>query len=184
MKYTRVVINHENNEDDPLLPVDQTGVMGITSTELWASSLKIAYLLISFLISMSVIAIVMLLTEKRIGNQRDPIVEFIATILGILAAICASLQFIPQILTTLSLKKVGSLSIPSMLIQCPGSFLFAFSIFIQSGTNWTSYITYLIGGILQGILLVICIYFHFTPTLEEPESVYTSASSLFEETRR
>lgn len=72
-------------------------------------------------------------------------------------AICASLQFIPQIVTTFLLKRVGALSIPTMLIQTPGSFLFVYSIAIQQGTNWTSYINYVASGTLQGLLLTMCL---------------------------
>ena len=44
-----------------------------------------------------------------------------------------------------------------MFIQSPGSFLFAYSLAIRPGVNWSSWITYLCTGILQGVLLGMCI---------------------------
>ena len=46
-----------------------------------------------------------------------------------------------------------------MLIQTPGSFLFVYTLAVRPGNNITTWITYLITGILQGILLVMCIVF-------------------------
>ena len=48
-----------------------------------------------------------------------------------------------------------------MIIQCPGSFLFVYSLYIQAGTDWTSYISYLFSACLQGILLGICLVWYF-----------------------
>jgi hypothetical protein len=44
-----------------------------------------------------------------------------------------------------------------MCIQSPGSFLFAYSLAARPGTNWSSWITYLCTGILQAVLLGMCI---------------------------
>lgn len=52
---------------------------------------------------------------------------------------------------------MASLSIPMMCIQSPGSFLFAYSIAIRPQTNWSSWITYVCTGILQAVLLGMCI---------------------------
>ncbi|ORY07833.1 hypothetical protein K493DRAFT_332579 [Basidiobolus meristosporus CBS 931.73] len=57
----------------------------------------------------------------------------------------------------LSLSSVGALSIPMMLMQTPGAFLFAYSIYLRPGTNWTSWMTFVASGMLQGILLCMCI---------------------------
>jgi hypothetical protein len=46
-----------------------------------------------------------------------------------------------------------------MLIQTPGSFLLVYSIAIQEGTNWTSYLNYIASGTLQAVLLVMCLVF-------------------------
>lgn len=60
---------------------------------------------------------------------------------------------------------VGALSITAMLMQTPGSFLFCYTIAMSPGTNFTSWITYFVGGCLQGTLLVLCLYYrHTMPT--------------------
>lgn len=46
-----------------------------------------------------------------------------------------------------------------MMIQTPGSFLFVYTLAVRPGNNITTWITYLITGILQGTLLIMCIVF-------------------------
>ncbi|KAF8417967.1 hypothetical protein EV426DRAFT_351371 [Tirmania nivea] len=82
-----------------------------------------------------------------------------ASFLGVQATILASVQYIPQIFTTWKLGHVGSLSIPMMCIQTPGSFVWAVSLAMREGTAWSSWITYVVTGILQGCLLVMCVMF-------------------------
>lgn len=53
-----------------------------------------------------------------------------------------------------------------MLMQTPGSFLFCYTIAMSPGTNFTSWITYFVGGCLQGTLLILCIYYHCNPPVE------------------
>ncbi|KAI5807269.1 hypothetical protein DFH27DRAFT_312285 [Peziza echinospora] len=84
-----------------------------------------------------------------------------ASILGIQAAILASIQYIPQIYTTWKLQHVGSFSIPMMLIQTPGSFVWAISLATREGTEWSSWVTYVVTGVLQGCLLAICLFFEW-----------------------
>jgi len=55
------------------------------------------------------------------------------------------------------MKLVGALSIPMMLIQTPGAIFMVLSIALRPGTNWTSWITYAVAGIMQGMLLTMCI---------------------------
>lgn len=58
------------------------------------------------------------------------------------------------------LKKVGSLSIPMMCIQTPGSFVWAASLAARLGEEgWSAWGVYLVTGCLQGSLLVMGIYF-------------------------
>jgi len=65
------------------------------------------------------------------------------------------------------MKKVASLSIPMMCIQSPGSFLFAYSLATREGTNWSSYIVYLCTGILQAVLLGMCIVWRMREDRED-----------------
>jgi uncharacterized protein with PQ loop repeat len=80
-----------------------------------------------------------------------------ANFLGVQSTILASIQYIPQLFTTWKLKHVGSLSIPMMCIQTPGSFVWAVSLATREGTRWSSWATYVVTGILQGCLLIMCI---------------------------
>ncbi|KIY66362.1 hypothetical protein CYLTODRAFT_377869 [Cylindrobasidium torrendii FP15055 ss-10] len=80
-----------------------------------------------------------------------------ATFLGVSSAMLAAIQYMPQIIHTYKAKLVGALSIPMMLIQSPGAVLMVLSIALRPGTNWTSWITFAVAGIMQGTLLVMCL---------------------------
>jgi len=83
-----------------------------------------------------------------------------ANILGIMATILSAIQYLPQIWTTYSLGHVGSLSIPMMLIQTPGSFVWAASLAARLGVEgWSTWGVYLVTGCLQGCLLALGISF-------------------------
>ena len=83
-----------------------------------------------------------------------------ANILGVMAALLAAVQYIPQIWTTYHLKHVGSLSIPMMCIQTPGGFVFAASLFARLGWGgWSSWGIFLMTATMQGFLLYLAIYY-------------------------
>lgn len=83
-----------------------------------------------------------------------------ANVLGILATVLASIQYFPQIYTTWRLKHVGSLSIPMMCIQTPGSFVWAGSLAARVGwEGWSTWGLYVVTGILQGIVLGLGIFY-------------------------
>jgi drug/metabolite transporter (DMT)-like permease len=83
-----------------------------------------------------------------------------ANFLGIFATVLSSIQYFPQIYTTYMLKRVGSLSIPMMCIQTPGSFVWAASLATRLGKEgWSAWGVYMVTGCLQGTLLVMAIYF-------------------------
>lgn len=48
-----------------------------------------------------------------------------------------------------------------MMLQTPGTVLFVYSLMVRPGTNWTAWVTYMVTGILQGTLLIMCIVWHF-----------------------
>jgi uncharacterized protein with PQ loop repeat len=84
-----------------------------------------------------------------------------ANFLGILSATLSSIQYIPQLYTTWKAKQVLSLSIASMLIQVPGAFVFAFSLWLRVGwEGWSTWFVYCVTGVLQGALLVMAIMFN------------------------
>ena len=83
-----------------------------------------------------------------------------AHFLGVFGTCLAAVQFLPQIWTTWKLQKVGSLSIPMMCIQTPGSFVWVGSLAARIGwEGWSTWGIYLVTGVLQGCLLVMGITF-------------------------
>lgn len=85
-----------------------------------------------------------------------------ANILGIMATMLAAIQYVPQIWMTYHLGHVGSLSIPMMLIQTPGSFVWSASLAARLGVEgWSTWGIFLVTGCLQGCLLVMGIYFEW-----------------------
>ncbi|KIW63689.1 hypothetical protein PV04_08672 [Phialophora macrospora] len=95
-----------------------------------------------------------------------------ANFLGVLSTVLASIQYFPQIYTTYQLKRVGSLSIPMMCIQTPGSFVWAGSLAARLGPEgWSAWGVYLVTGCLQGCLLVMGSYFEITRRRREKEEL-------------
>ncbi|KAI9641713.1 hypothetical protein NHQ30_009569 [Ciborinia camelliae] len=83
-----------------------------------------------------------------------------ANVLGIIATILAGIQYLPQIWLTYNLGHIGSLSIPMMLIQTPGSFVWSASLFARLGSGgWSTWGVFLVTGCLQGCLLAMGISF-------------------------
>lgn len=83
-----------------------------------------------------------------------------ANFLGLLATVLAAIQYIPQIFMTWKLQETGSLSIPMMCIQTPGSFVFAASLYARLGPGgWSAWGLFIFTGILQGFLLAMGISF-------------------------
>lgn len=83
-----------------------------------------------------------------------------AEFVGVLGTLLAAVQFLPQIWTTWRLQEVGSLSIPSMCIQTPGSFVWVGSLAARLGwQGWSTWGIYLCTGMLQGMLLIMSISF-------------------------
>lgn len=84
-----------------------------------------------------------------------------AAFLGSSATVLAAGQYLPQIVHTARTKLVGSLSIPMMCLQVPGSAIFVYSLALQPGTDWSSLAAYVLTGALQLVLLVLCIAWRF-----------------------
>ncbi|KAJ9477165.1 hypothetical protein PHBOTO_000823 [Pseudozyma hubeiensis] len=80
-----------------------------------------------------------------------------AAFLGSSATLLAAGQYLPQIVYTARSKLVGSLSIPMMCLQVPGSAVFVYSLALQPGTDWSSLAAYVLTGVLQLVLLVLCV---------------------------
>jgi drug/metabolite transporter (DMT)-like permease len=120
----------------------------------------------SFRIALAVVAIsvlhaiVIFILSVYFVLRRPDSLQGWANFLGIFATVLSAIQYFPQIYTTYMLKRVGSLSIPMMCIQTPGSFLWATSLAARYGrAGWSTWGVYMVTGCLQGTLLGMSIYF-------------------------
>lgn len=85
-----------------------------------------------------------------------------ADTLGTFAGILAMIQYLPQIYFTWQMGDVKSLSIITLLIQVPGAFLFAFSLWLRVGwEGWSTWLVYIVTGILQAVVLGLAITYFF-----------------------
>ncbi|KAK5712625.1 hypothetical protein LTR17_017878 [Elasticomyces elasticus] len=94
-----------------------------------------------------------------------------ANLLGIIAGLLSAVQYVPQIWYTYHLRDVKSLSVITMLIQVPGAFLFAFSLWQRVGwEGWSTWAVYIVTGFLQGVLLVMAIVYYMQHRQVEKEN--------------
>ncbi|KAA1099003.1 hypothetical protein PGT21_032474 [Puccinia graminis f. sp. tritici] len=154
-----------------VLPPSATRFTPLTLSKEYTISLVLAFVVfIHFLFSALVtLGLLLLLPKASLGepvrtppshSAEHPTVRLLriwASSSGILSLLLAACQYLPQIQETFQAKLVRALSIPMMLIQTPGSFLFVYSLAIRPGLNWTTWIVYLVTGILQGVLLILCV---------------------------
>ena len=104
-----------------------------------------------------------------------------ANSLGITAAILASIQYFPQIYTTLRLRCVGSLSIPMMCLQSPGGLLWASSLAARFGwEGWSTWVTFLVTACLQMVLLALALYFEYF----DPGGVHAKGQTTADDQQR
>lgn len=80
-----------------------------------------------------------------------------ATFLGLTGTLLACAQYVPQLIHTYKTRLVGSLSIPMMILQVPGSVFFVYSLAVRPGIEFSSLLAYISTGVLQGALLVMCV---------------------------
>jgi hypothetical protein len=119
----------------------------------WRTAVTVAFVcLLHGLAIIFISAALILARPDHLGNW--------ANTLGIMATALAAIQYLPQIWMTWHLGHVGSLSIPMMLIQTPGSFVWSASLAARLGIEgWSTWGVFLVTGCLQGCLLVMGICF-------------------------
>ncbi|ORX93681.1 hypothetical protein K493DRAFT_315863 [Basidiobolus meristosporus CBS 931.73] len=120
----------------------------------WRLSKAIALVVASHLLVFVGVSVYLLL---MVGGPQHTATKWWAGALGVLGMIMSILQYIPPIRRTWKRKSVGALSIPMMLTQTPATFLLAYSLFLQPGTNWSSWVGLLVSGVLQSVLLILSI---------------------------
>jgi len=127
----------------------------------WRTALTVAFLCLLHGLAVIIITTALLISRPaHLSNW--------ANALGIMAAGLAAIQYFPQIWTTWHLGHVGSLSIPMMVIQTPGSFVWAGSLAARLGVEgWSTWGVYLVTGCLQGCLLFMGIYFEIQARVQK-----------------
>ncbi|KAI8905818.1 hypothetical protein EDD86DRAFT_210883, partial [Gorgonomyces haynaldii] len=131
------------------------------SARVMAIRLAMTKLAFGFLIFVSVSTLLVLKAMDVEGSQE--VLEGWAGFLGVVAAVTGVFQFVPQVIHTIMTRDFGSLSVVSLGMMAPGSFVFAISLAMQPGTNWTSWISFAVCGVLQAFLILLWIYFHAFP---------------------
>ncbi|KUI68774.1 hypothetical protein VM1G_03885 [Cytospora mali] len=129
----------------------------------WHTAVMVAtVVLVHILLTIILTAVFALVLPSHLGSW--------AIFNGVLAAVLAAIQYIPQITMTYRLKHVGSLSIPMMCIQTPGGFLFAASLAVRLGwAGWSTWGIFLLTAVMQGTLLSMALYYAFTAgSVDEP----------------
>lgn len=84
-----------------------------------------------------------------------------AEALGIFAAFLTLVHWAPQIYATYKRKSVGSFSILMLLMQCPGALILVFSLVVVSKEQVTTWLPFFCSAVQQGVLLALCLYYHF-----------------------
>lgn len=135
---------------DPIAPASTTANTPTYRTALSVTAICILHALVTLIISVA------------FATRNPSALPAWANFLGIFAAILASIQYFPQIYTTLRLRCVGSLSIPMMCIQTPGSLVWAASLAAREGIKgWSIWGVLVVTACLQGTLLTMAIYFEY-----------------------
>lgn len=112
---------------------------------------------VSTLLALLVVGITSVAMVASFPHRTQGWADFLGTVAGVLAAI----QYLPQIYYTLKIGDIKSLSIITMLIQVPGAFVFAFSLWLRVGwEGWSTWLVYVVTGILQGVLLGLAISYY------------------------
>lgn len=152
-----------------------SGSRRMHSSHEWMRTKRLSTILAVYFVGIAIMTMVFL--EVFGDGQSSEISEYTADVFGLLSMVCSTIQFAPQLYKTFKSKTVGALSIPSMCIQTPGSFLFVFTLAMRPGINVTTWITYLITGLLQGTLLIMCLIWHFRGKRLAREELYIASET-------
>jgi len=130
----------------------------IKSSE-WRLSIVLAWVTVVHLLFSIFVTFVLVGTTKidPDGQMHSRQIDLWETFLGVSSAILAMVQYFPQFWRTYRVKLVGALSIPMLVMQCPGGLVFAISVARRPGTNWTTWVMYAMSSLMQFLLLSMCI---------------------------
>ncbi|KAA1474477.1 hypothetical protein DENSPDRAFT_841076 [Dentipellis sp. KUC8613] len=156
LKYATVAVDAHDSRPTQFLKTN-------IKTDEWRLSIILSWVTLIHIIFITFVTFFLLLTHPidPSGEIRSRQLSIWATFLGVTSGILAAMQYAPQLAHTYRHKVVGALSIPMMLIQTPGGFIMVLSIALRPGTNWTSWIQFLVAAVMQACLLVMCIFWKF-----------------------
>ncbi|KAI9344680.1 hypothetical protein BDR26DRAFT_1005949 [Obelidium mucronatum] len=151
--FPRHPIDPANIEDAVESPPveDETNTQETTQTA-YIQALKLVNVIILTVLSFALITAVTLYLPPGWS-------VFVATVFGIFSGLSSFVLYLPQIVETVKIKAVGAVSIPTLMMMIPGNFLFALSLFLAPGANVTSYAPMIITGLLQIVLLALCLHY-------------------------
>lgn len=122
-------------------------------------SLRLA-LLVTFIYLVHLV--VTFLLAVVLAKARPSAIAGYAIAHGLFASVLTTLQYLPQLYTTYRLRAAASLSIPMMLIQTPGGYLWAVSLGLRVGwAGWSLWLIPVVAATLQGVLLLMALRFEF-----------------------
>jgi uncharacterized protein with PQ loop repeat len=104
----------------------------------------------SIFLALLVVALISVVLVVAFPNRTQAWADLLGTVSGVLAAV----QYLPQIYYTWILKDLKSLSLLTLVVQVPGAFVFAFSLWMRLGwEGWSTWLVYVVTGLLQAVLL-------------------------------
>lgn len=123
----------------------------------WSQSVIVFYIIMGSLLA-SILGYSVLISTFKHDDR--PVAVF-AKFNGFFAMAVVLFQYAPQIYKTWDSRSIGSLSILSMCIQTPGALLLVYMQYIQPNSDYTTWLPTLIAAILQGFLLLLCLYYQY-----------------------
>ncbi|KAI8895737.1 hypothetical protein BC833DRAFT_600162 [Globomyces pollinis-pini] len=160
-----------DEETEELLPKE------VDTDVSWNTANNILFSMIFYLAITFTLVSVLLCLESLVPNTN--LKSTWAGILGMIAVISGIFQYLPQVVFTAVKRDFGALSIQTLLMQSPGSFAFAFSLSLQPGTNWTSWISFIICGSFQLMLILMFFGFKVFPSVSEEVIIEPEPISKF-----
>lgn len=128
---------------------------------------------VTIFVSLFVVALVSIVLVFRYPEHT----QFWADILGTMSGVLAAIQYLPQIYFTWKLGDLKSLSVVTLLIQAPGAFVFALSLALRVGKEgWSTWLVYIVTGILQFVLLGMAINFWSVEKLRQRHEAEASST--------
>lgn len=85
-------------------------------------------------------------------------INVLGKIFGYICFSLSCVQYVPQLYKTITTFSVGALSMTTLGIQAPGSFLFAYTIASLKNSDVSTWISFLISGVFQTLLFLTCFF--------------------------